>query len=310
MYTDNQVIKSPNHKITKSQNKGALYVVGTPIGNLKDLGIRAKEVLGQVSLVAAEDTRSTRKLLTHLGVKAGLLSCHKHNERTSAKKVITLLEKGKDVALVSEAGTPALSDPGAGLVKLVREAGFGVIPVPGASAVITALSVAGMPAGSFFFAGFLPNKQAERRKALEQLAEIPHTIVLFEAPHRLPDALEDILGILGDRQMVMARELTKIHETVISGPVSGIMEQVSKGSVRGEITLVIEGAEEDRQGRSCHDPEAVGKALQHLISEKSLSVRDSVDLLVRLTGMTKGQVYPLALEIKQKESESKGLPGD
>jgi 16S rRNA (cytidine1402-2'-O)-methyltransferase len=310
MYTDNQVIKSPNHQITKSPNKGALYVVGTPIGNLKDLGIRAKEILGQVSLVAAEDTRSTRKLLTHLGVKAGLLSCHKHNERTSAKKVITLLEKGKDVALVSEAGTPALSDPGAGLVKLVREAGFGVIPVPGASAVITALSVAGMPAGSFFFAGFLPNKQAERRKALEQLAEIPHTIVLFEAPHRLPDALEDILGILGDRQMVIARELTKIHETVISGPVSGIMEQVSKGSVRGEITLVIEGAEEDRQGRSCHDPEAVEKALQHLISEKSLSVRDSVDLLARLTGMTKGQVYTLALEIKQKESRSKRLPGD
>jgi 16S rRNA (cytidine1402-2'-O)-methyltransferase len=294
----------------KSQNKGTLYVVGTPIGNLKDIGIRAKDVLGQVSLVAAEDTRSTRKLLAHLGIKAGLLSCHKHNERASARKVITLLEKGKDVALVSEAGTPALSDPGASLVKLVREAGFSVIPVPGASAVITALSVAGMPADTFFFAGFLPNRQAERRKALEQMAEIPHTIVLFEAPHRLPDALEDILGILGDRQMVMARELTKVHETVISGSVSGIMEQVSKKSVRGEITLVIEGAEEDRYGRSCHDPEAVGKVLQHLISGKSLSVRDSVDLLIRLTGMTKSQVYPLALEIKQKESESKGLPED
>ncbi|MDL1958460.1 MAG: 16S rRNA (cytidine(1402)-2'-O)-methyltransferase [Deltaproteobacteria bacterium] len=304
------MIKSQNHKITKSPNKGALYIVGTPIGNLKDISIRAKEVLGQVSLVAAEDTRSTRKLLAHLGVKAGLLSCHKHNERTSAKKVITLLEKGKDVALVSEAGTPALSDPGASLVKLVRESGFGVIPVPGASAVIAALSVAGMPAGSFFFAGFLPHKQAERRKTLEQLAEIPHTIVLFEAPHRLPDTLEDILGILGDRQMVMARELTKVHETVISGPVSGIIEQVSKGSVRGEITLVIEGAEEIRHGRSCHDPEAVGKVLQHLISGKSVSVRDSVDLLVRLTGMTKSQVYPLALEIKQKDNESEGLPED
>jgi 16S rRNA (cytidine1402-2'-O)-methyltransferase len=299
-----------NQEVIKSPNKGALYIVGTPIGNLKDIGIRAKEVLGQVSLVAAEDTRSTRKLLTHLGVKAGLLSCHKHNERSSAKKVITLLEKGKDVALVSEAGTPALSDPGASLVKLVREAGFGVIPVPGASAVITALSVAGMPAGSFFFAGFLPHKQAERRKALEQLAEIPHTIVLFEAPHRLFDALKDILGILGDRQMVMARELTKVHETVISGTVSGIMEQASKGSARGEITLVIEGAEEDRHGISCHDSEAVEKVLQHLISGKSLSVRDSVDLLVRLTGMAKGQVYPLALKIKRKESRSKRLPGD
>ncbi|MBW2097976.1 MAG: rRNA small subunit methyltransferase 1 [Deltaproteobacteria bacterium] len=146
----------------KSQHKGALYIVGTPIGNLKDISIRAKEVLGQVSLVAAEDTRSTRKLLTHLGIRAGLLSCHKHNERSSAKKIITLLEKGKDVALVSEAGTPALSDPGAGLVKLVREAGFSIIPVPGASAIVAALSVAGMPAGSFFFAGFLRGRHAGR----------------------------------------------------------------------------------------------------------------------------------------------------
>ncbi len=302
MYTDNQVIKSPN--------KGVLYIVGTPIGNLKDISIRAKEVLGEVSLVAAEDTRSTRKLLTHMGIKAGLLSCHKHNERTSAKKVITLLAERKDVALVSDAGTPALSDPGASLVKLVREAGFSVVPIPGASAIVAALSVAAMPADSFFFAGFLPNKQTERRKTLEQLAEIPHTIVIFEAPHRLLDALEDILDILGDRQMVIARELTKMHETVISGSVSGIIKQLSKGRVRGEITLVIEGVEEISHGKSCSDPEAVRKALEHLISEKSLSIRDSVDLLVRLTGMTKSQVYPLALEIKQRDSQSRGLPGD
>ncbi|PXF57761.1 MAG: hypothetical protein C4B58_08700 [Deltaproteobacteria bacterium] len=286
----------------KSQNKGALYVVGTPIGNLKDISVRAKEVLGEVSLVAAEDTRSTRKLLTHLGIKAGLLSCHKHNERTSAEKVITLLAEGKDVAMVSDAGTPALSDPGAGLVKLVRDAGFSIVPVPGASAVVAALSVAAMTADSFFFAGFLPSKQAERRKTLEKLAEIPHTIVIFEAPHRLLDALEDILGVLGNRQMVMARELTKLHETVISGSVSGILKQLSKGRVRGEITLVIEWADKDRHRKSCRDPEAVEKALQYLISEKSLSARDSVDLLVRLTGMTKSQVYPLALEIKQKDS--------
>jgi len=296
--------------VIKSPNKGVLYVTGTPIGNLKDISIRAKEVLGEVSLVAAEDTRSTRKLLTHLGAKAGLLSCHKHNERTSAKKVITLLAKGNDVALVSDAGTPALSDPGASLVKLVREAGFSVVPVPGASAIVAALSVAAMPADSFFFAGFLPNKQTERRKTLEQLAETPHTIVIFEAPHRLFDALEDILGILGDRQMVMARELTKVHETVISGSVSDIIKQLSRGRVRGEITLVIEGVKEDRHRKSCRDPEAVEKALQHLISEKSLSIRDSVDLLVRLTGMTKSQVYPLALEIKQKDSQPRGLPED
>ncbi|MBW1719443.1 MAG: 16S rRNA (cytidine(1402)-2'-O)-methyltransferase [Deltaproteobacteria bacterium] len=227
----------------KSPHNGVLYVVGTPIGNLKDISIRAKEVLGEVSLVAAEDTRNTRKLLTHLGIKAGLLSCHKHNERTSAEKVIKLLAEGKNVALVSDAGTPALSDPGASLVKLVREASFKVIPVPGASAIVAALSVAAMPADLFFFAGFLPSKQAERRKTLEQLAEMPHTIVIFEAPHRLLDSLEDILVILGDRQMVMARELTKMHETVISDSVSGIIKQLSEGRVRGEITLVIEGVD-------------------------------------------------------------------
>lgn len=294
----------------KSLNKGVLYVTGTPIGNLKDISIRAKEVLGQVSLVAAEDTRSTRKLLTHLGINAGLLSCHKHNERSSAKKVIALLAEGKDVALVSDAGTPALSDPGASLVKLVREAGFSVVPVPGASAIVAALSVAAMSADSFFFAGFLPSKRVERRKSLEQLAEIPHTIVIFEAPHRLLDAMEDILGILGDRQMVMARELTKMHETVISGSVSDIIKQFSNGRVKGEITLVIEGAEEIRYERYCSDPETVKKALQHLISEKSLSIRDSVDLLMRLTGMTKSQIYPLALEIKQKYSQPGGLMED
>lgn len=292
----------------KSPDKGVLYVTGTPIGNLKDISIRAKEVLGQVSLVAAEDTRSTRKLLTHLGVNAGLLSCHRHNERSSAKKIIALLAGGKDVALVSDAGTPALSDPGASLVKIVREAGFSVVPVPGASAVVAALSVAAMSADSFFFAGFLPNRRVERRNTLEQLAEIPHTIVIFEAPHRLLDALEDILVILGDRQMVMARELTKLHETVISGSVSDIIKQFSKERVRGEITLVIEGAEEIRQGRTCQDTEAVEKALQHLISENSLSIKDSVDLLVRLTGMTKSRVYPLALEIKQKYSQPGELP--
>jgi len=282
----------------KSGQEGILYIVGTPIGNLNDLTFRAREILEHVSIVAAEDTRRTRKLLSHLGIKAGLLSCHKHNERTSAKKIIDCLREGKDVALVTDAGTPVLSDPGAGLVRLAREAGITVVPVPGASAIVAALSVAGMPADSFFFAGFLPNRQAARREAIGQLAKIPHTIVVFEAPHRLLGSLGDILEIMGDRQTVVARELTKLYETIVSGPVSAIIKQVSGVPLRGEITLVIEGAKEDKPRNS--DPEAVEKALQYLISEKSLSIRDSVDLLVRLTGMTKGQVYPLALEIKQK----------
>ncbi|NIA08817.1 MAG: 16S rRNA (cytidine(1402)-2'-O)-methyltransferase [Nitrospiraceae bacterium] len=283
----------------KTSQAGILYIVGTPIGNLNDLTFRAREVLGRVSIVAAEDTRRTRKLLSYLGVRAKILSCHKHNEKTSAKKIIDCLKGGRDVALVTDAGTPVISDPGAGLVRLAREAGIHIVPVPGASAIVAALSVAGLTADSFFFAGFLPPKQSARRETLTQLAEIPYTIVVFEAPHRLLASLKDMLEILGDRHMLLARELTKLHETTVSGPISVIIERSSEAPIRGEITLVIEGAEQIH--RTCSDPEAIKEALQYLISEKTLSVRDSVDLMARLTGMTKGQIYPLALEIRQRE---------
>jgi 16S rRNA (cytidine1402-2'-O)-methyltransferase len=290
--------------VIKLSKKGILYVVGTPIGNLGDISIRAKEVLGQVSFVAAEDTRVARKLLTHLGLKISLLSCHSHNERISAQKIINYLEKGMDVALVSDAGTPALSDPGISLIKIVRDAGFQVTPIPGASAIITALSIAAMPANSFFFAGFLPKRPIERRKALAQLKGIPHTLVVFETPHRLLNALEDIKEILGNRYMVMARELTKVHETVMCGLVSDVINRLLKTDVKGEITLVIKGSEEADYEVSGQDFEKLKKVLQYMISEKSLSVRDGVDLLSQLTGIARSQIYSLALKIKQKDRQS------
>ncbi len=295
-----------NSSDDRQAQPGILYVVGTPIGNLNDLSIRAREVLGHVSIVAAEDTRRARKLLSYLDIRVKVLSCHRHNEEASSKEIIAYLRDGKDVALVTDAGTPVISDPGAGLVRLARDLGIHVVPVPGASAIVAALSVAGMSANSFFFAGFLPHRQAQRREALTQLADIPDTIVVFEAPHRLLTSLKDMLEVLGDRHILLARELTKLHETTISGPISVIIELLSGASIRGEVTLVIEGAEKIRHRRSCSDLEAIEKALQHLISEKSLSIRDSVDLLIRLTGMTRAQIYPLALRLnREMQSEDK-----
>jgi 16S rRNA (cytidine1402-2'-O)-methyltransferase len=277
-------------------SRGYLYVVGTPIGNLGDICLRAAEVLKGVSHVAAEDTRRTRKLLSHLGARARLFSCHEHNEMKCSQRVIGYLTSGEDVALVTDAGTPGLSDPGAKLVEAVRDAGLPVVPVPGVSAITAALSVAAMPGNSFLFGGFLPAKRSARCRVLQELAEIPYTIVLFEAPHRLEEGLRDILDVLGDRKMVVARELTKVHETVLAGSVSDLLETMSAESVKGEITLVISGAcpvdSDDFSGN-----EGLLRELASVMtSTKQMSARESVDLIVRLTGFPRSRVYDLVIK--------------
>jgi 16S rRNA (cytidine1402-2'-O)-methyltransferase len=275
---------------------GYLYVVGTPIGNLGDICLRAAEVLKGVSHVAAEDTRRTRKLLSHLGARARLFSCHEHNEKECSQKVIGYLASGQDVALVTDAGTPGLSDPGAKLVEAVRDAGLPVVPVPGVSAVTAALSVAAMPGDCFFFGGFLPAKRTARRRVLQEFARIPHTIVLFEAPHRLEEGLRDILDVLGDRKIVVARELTKIHETVIAGSVSDLVETLSAESVKGEITLVISGACPVDDGDFSQKEALLRELVSVMTSTERMSVRESVDLIVRLTGLSRRRVYDLAID--------------
>ncbi len=283
--------------------RGSLYVIGTPIGNLRDLSRRAVDVLGAVSLVAAEDTRRTRKLLSHSGLKTPLVSCHEHNEMERLEKVLELLMRGEDVALVSDAGTPGLSDPGSRLVRKVWRAGCRVVPIPGPSAVATALSVAGMPADSFFFRGFLPSRKVERKSALEALRAMPCTLVFYEAPHRLTETLRDMLDILGDRDALMGRELTKVHEEISRDRISTLLQDLSdREKIKGEITLVVAGAESvSEQDRP--DTGMLVRALR-LLSSGPLSLRDRVDLLAELSGAPRKKIYELALEERKRHEKS------
>ncbi|MGQ9499356.1 MAG: 16S rRNA (cytidine(1402)-2'-O)-methyltransferase [Dissulfurimicrobium sp.] len=276
---------------------GRLFVIGTPIGNLGDITLRAIRILGKVRLVAAEDTRHTRKLLSHLGVSPRLVSSRQQNELAMKDMILKVLHEGDDVALVTDAGTPTLSDPGARLVAAIRDAGFTVMPIPGPSAITAALSVSGMPADTFSFLGFLPSRKGERRRALDAVSNLSCTLVLFEAPHRLHELLADMLEVLGDRKMVMTREITKVHETIITGCVSEIMKGLPD-EIKGEITIVVEGApfvRPDIKGRE----EAVKSALAVML--ESVSVKKAVEVLSMATGIAKSVIYKLALEMKKNE---------
>lgn len=219
---------------------GTLYLVGTPIGNLEDITLRAMRVLREVSLIAAEDTRHTRRLLDRYEISTPCMAYHEHNKLARLDDVLTALAAG-DVALVSDAGMPGMSDPGYELVNACIMAGFPVVPLPGPSAPIAALVASGLPTDQFTYLGFLPRKGAERRALLKSLVDLPQTLVCFEAPHRIVDALEDVLAILSDRRMVAARELTKLHEEFVRERVSQVLAHFKEHRPRGEFTLLIEG---------------------------------------------------------------------
>ncbi|HTZ99111.1 MAG TPA: 16S rRNA (cytidine(1402)-2'-O)-methyltransferase [Candidatus Aquilonibacter sp.] len=218
---------------------GRLYVVATPIGNLEDISLRALRVLKEADAIACEDTRETQKLLSHFDISKRLVSYHEHNEITRAPEIVIELEQGAKVALVSDAGTPAISDPGYRLVSLCLRHGIEVVPIPGASAFVTALAASGMPVSEFVFSGFLPARPTARRKALRALAEEPRTLVFYEAPHRLLDTLEDTLEILGNRPAVIAREITKVFEEFQRGHLEDLLAGAQKKAPRGEITLLV-----------------------------------------------------------------------
>jgi 16S rRNA (cytidine1402-2'-O)-methyltransferase len=219
---------------------GTLYLVATPIGNLADITHRAVEVLSRVAVIACEDTRHTRKLLQHYGIVTKTISYHEHNEQERARHLVDLLRDGKDVAVVSDAGTPAISDPGFRLVRAAIENDLTVVPVPGPSALISALIAAGLPTDEFFFGGFLPARSNARRTRLNELRSVPGTLVFYEAPHRLAETLKDALEILGEREAVVARELTKLHEEIRRGRLSELAEHYSSEEPRGEIVLLID----------------------------------------------------------------------
>ena len=220
---------------------GTLFLVSTPIGNLEDITHRAIRVLGEVSLIACEDTRHTQKLLNHYGIKTKTLSYHEHNERERATELVEKLASGSDIAVVSDAGTPAINDPGFRLAQAAIEKGIRVVPVPGASALITALVASGLPTDEFFFGGFLPSRSGARRTRLNELRSVPATLIFYEGPHRIATTLKDAREILGEREAVVARELTKMHEEIVRGRLSELADRfASPESARGEIVLIID----------------------------------------------------------------------
>jgi len=228
-----------------SPPRGTLYVVATPIGNLEDLSARAVRVLGSVDLIACEDTRTTRPLLTRQGLSTRLVSHHKFNEPRSAAEILTILDRGGSIALVSDGGTPGISDPGALLVRRAREAGHRVVPIPGPSAVVALMSASGFPAGPFTFIGFLPHRRAERLRLLQSLRRESRPLIFFESPQRLLASLEDALEILGDRQACLGREMTKLHEELVGGTIGSIRAGFGERTPKGEVTFVVAGASGD-----------------------------------------------------------------
>ena len=278
-----------------TEESPALYVVPTPLGNLSDMTQRAIDVLRQVPWVAAEDTRHTAPLLKHYGCGARMLPAHEHNEEAAAQQVIGKLRDGESVALVSDAGTPAVSDPGARLVARVRAAGFRVIPLPGACAAVTALSASGLTEQHFLFYGFLPAKTKQREDELRALAGLPYALVFYEAPHRILETVESLAAVFGaERTLVMARELTKLFETIHSCPLGEVLEwlQADANRQRGEFVLLVSGA-------VASGDEAEGERVLKLLLDDGLSVKQAAKLTHAITGAAKNAMYELALTLRE-----------
>jgi 16S rRNA (cytidine1402-2'-O)-methyltransferase len=276
---------------------GKLFIVATPIGNLEDLTPRASKTLAEVDLIAAEDTRHTGRLLSHIGVNTRLLALHDHNEEKAVSGIIAALQSGQSVALVSDAGTPLLSDPGYRLVRAAHQSGIEVSPIPGASAVTAALSVAGLPTNRFCFEGFLPAKKAARRSALESLANESRTLVFFESVHRIAEVLADMCDAFGDKRCAfVGRELTKIHEQCIYETLGSLRDSVGNGSIAGKGEFVIVVAGSDAVSESSLD---VDRLLQEL--DKRLPAKDAAKVSASLTGLKKNDLYRRILELKDRK---------
>lgn len=277
---------------------GTLYVVATPIGNLGDITIRGIETLKTVDAIAAEDTRHTSGLLSHFGISKKLIAVHEHNEHQSAEKLLSQLQSGENIALVTDAGTPGISDPGAVVVDLVRKAGVKVVPIPGASAVVAALSASGITQNGFYFHGFLPASGAARRKVLESLKSQTVTLVFYEAPHRIVECVEDIANVLGaQRRLTFARELTKTFETFYTCPadLASAWLQADANQQRGEFVLLVEAAVVNDTEELSED--AV-KVLKLLLAE--LPLKQAVKLATEITKEKKNDLYEFALKLKEK----------
>jgi 16S rRNA (cytidine1402-2'-O)-methyltransferase len=269
---------------------GAIYLVATPIGNLEDITLRALRILREADVIACEDTRHTRKLLTHFEIQKPVLSYHEHNEAQRAAELVDRALRGETVAVVTDAGTPGISDPGFRVVRAAIEAGVAVVSIPGPAAFVAALAASGLPTDSFHFAGFLPAKKGHRRKAIEALAGIEATLVFYEAPHRVIETLDEVRNVLGDRPAVVARELTKVHEEFLRGSINEVLAELnSRRAIKGEITVLI-----GRGAKAAAGPaEPLAARVAALMAEEDLSRMEAIKRAARERGISKREAYAL-----------------
>lgn len=287
-------LPSPMDDRGKTPCASGLYVVATPIGNLGDITLRAIEILGGVDLIAAEDTRHTARLLTHYGIQTPLVSCHEHNERQRSPDLIEKIRSGLSIALVSDAGTPSVSDPGYRLIRSAAKQGLPVYPIPGVSAAVTALSASGLPMDSFVFLGFAPKKQGKRQDLLESLVNESRTMVFYESPRRVTNLLKEIQNVMGDREAVLAREMTKLHEEFVRGSLSNIRSILAdRQQIKGECTLLIGG---DGGGTSVSEADLV-HAIRFELAQQGARVSILSKRLARKYRLPKKTVYEMALQI-------------
>lgn len=276
-----------------------LYVVATPIGNLEDITLRALRVLREADLIACEDTRHTRKLLSHFEIRTPTVSYHEHNERERAAELVAKLKSGLNIALVSDAGTPLVSDPGLRLVQQAVEQDLPVVSVPGATAFVTALAASGLPTDEFLFAGFLPSRQSARRQRLKALALLPTTLVFYEAPHRIRQTLDDALDILGSRSCVLARELTKLHEEYLRGTVAEIKEAVELRNPKGEIVLLFGPPTETPADPWMEKNTSILEEIAALMRAEGIEEKSALKRVARLRGLSKSEAYRLLVAEKK-----------
>ncbi|MGE5205364.1 MAG: 16S rRNA (cytidine(1402)-2'-O)-methyltransferase [Chlamydiota bacterium] len=271
-------------------SSGTLFLVGTPIGNLEDITLRALRTLKEADLIACEDTRQTQRLLTHYNIGAPTISYHEHNEMTRSAELVKKLEEGAQVALVTDAGMPAISDPGYRLIALAIRHHIPVVPIPGPAAFLAALVASGLPTDSFRFSGFLPAKQGQRRELLESIKESPRTQVFYEAPHRIREALEDVVAVLGpDRPVVLAREVTKLHEEFLRGRAEEVLEWVKSRELKGEMTLLVGKAEAG--ARPAAGAPAVRALFDQIVAQEKLDEKAALKKVAKELGLSRSQAY-------------------
>lgn len=284
----------------RKDQEGILYIVATPIGNMEDITLRALRVLKEVDIIAAEDTRHTKKLLKIHGITTPLLSLHEHNEAEKSMFIISKIKLGKSLAYVTDAGTPGISDPGYRLVKTAHRENLRVLPVPGPSAVIAALSASGMPADNFIFHGFLPSQQNKRCRLIEEFKNEQKTIVIYESPARYLSTLRDIHAILGDNEIVIAREMTKVFEEIWRGKISLLLKKSNGARPKGEFTIILPAQKKEEPVTD----DEIQRRLETIWKENPKSLRDAVSEVAKQTGLSRQIVYNLALKIRRGSAPS------